>query len=155
MEGMMSATGLDLFDKSLHTTNSWLDETTETIGPDRRLAWKVLSIVLRKVRDRLTVTQMAHLSAQLPLIVRGAFYDQYEPARQPESYNTADEFLQEVQKWLTDTRTIGADDAVAAVFAMLNRHISPGEIGKVRQALPKGIRSLWPEPEPVFADSPV
>jgi uncharacterized protein (DUF2267 family) len=124
----------------------------DRIGPDRRLAWKVLSIVLHKLRDRLTVTQMAHFSAQLPLIVRGGFYDQYEPARQPEDYDTAEEFLQEVQKWLTDTRTVGADDAVAAVFAVLNRHISPGEITKLRHALPRGIRSLWPEPEAAVAD---
>ena len=51
----MSATGLDVFDKTLQTTNIWLDEITERIGPDRQLAWKVLSVVLHKLRDRMPV----------------------------------------------------------------------------------------------------
>jgi hypothetical protein len=29
----------------------------------------------------------------------------------------------------------------------LNRHITEGQIKKARDALPKGIRALWPEPE--------
>ncbi len=37
----MSATGLEVFDKTLQTTNIWLDEMTSVIGPDRRLAWRV------------------------------------------------------------------------------------------------------------------
>ena len=48
----MSATGLDVFDKTLQTTNTWLDEISEALGPDRRLAWKVLSVVPHKLRDR-------------------------------------------------------------------------------------------------------
>jgi uncharacterized protein (DUF2267 family) len=59
----MSATGLDVFDKTLQTTNVWLDEITATLGPDRQLAWKVLSVVLHKLRDRMPVELSAHLSA--------------------------------------------------------------------------------------------
>jgi uncharacterized protein (DUF2267 family) len=71
----MSATGLDVFDKTLQTTNSWLDEFSEALGPDRKLAWKVLSVVLHKLRDRMPVELAAHLGAELPLLVRGAYYD--------------------------------------------------------------------------------
>lgn len=66
----MSATGLDVFDKTLQTTHIWLDQITARIGPDRQLAWKVLSIVLRQLRDRLPVELAAHLSAELPILVR-------------------------------------------------------------------------------------
>ena len=79
----MSATGLDVFDKTVQITNIWLNEIMEDIGPDRRLAWKVLSVVLRKIRDRVPVELAAHLGAELPLLVRGAYYDQFEPAKQP------------------------------------------------------------------------
>ena len=33
----MSATGLDVFAKTLQTTNIWLDEIMATIGPNRQL----------------------------------------------------------------------------------------------------------------------
>ena len=41
----MSATGLEVFDKTVQTTNIWLDELMADIGPDRHVAWHVLSVV--------------------------------------------------------------------------------------------------------------
>jgi uncharacterized protein (DUF2267 family) len=140
----MSATGLDVFDKTLQTTNIWLDEITEAIGPDRHTAWKVLSTVLHKLRDRLGPDLAAHLAAQLPLLVRGAYYDLYEPAKQPTGLHSAQEFVEEVEAWLSDTRAVDPELAIATVFGVLERHVSAGQIEKVRQALPKGIRALWP-----------
>ncbi len=67
----MSANGLEVFDKTIQTTNIWLNEIMEQIGPDRHVAWKVLSAVLHKLRDRLPIDLSAHLGSQLPLLVRG------------------------------------------------------------------------------------
>jgi uncharacterized protein (DUF2267 family) len=144
MEVVMSATGLDVFDKTLQATNIWLDEIMARIGPDRQIAWKVLSTVLHKLRDRLQPDLAAHLGAQLPLLVRGVYYDLYEPSKQPTDVKTADEFVAEVAKWLADARPVDPKEATAAVFAVLNRHVSGGQIENVRQALPESIRSLWP-----------
>lgn len=139
----MSATGLDVFDKTLQTTNIWLNEIMERIGPDRHVAWKVLSTVLHKLRDRLPVELSAHLGSQLPLLVRGVYYDQYEPGRQPSGCNSQEEFAAEVAEWLSDTRPVDPEEAIRAVFAVLTRHISEGQVAKVRSALPKGIRMAW------------
>ena len=49
----MSATGLDVFEKTLQTTHIWLGEIMEQHGPDRKVAWHILSVVLRVLRDRL------------------------------------------------------------------------------------------------------
>lgn len=141
----MSTTSLPLFDKTLHTTNVWLDEVMRDLGPDRNLAWKVLSVVLHKLRDRLPIALAAHLGAQLPLLIRGVYYDQFEPEHMPNACNSAEEFVADVQKWLSDTRGVDAKDAIASVFGVLSRHLSVGQIEKVRHALPKGMRSLWPE----------
>ncbi|RVQ69585.1 DUF2267 domain-containing protein [Croceicoccus ponticola] len=139
----MSTTGLDVFDKTIQTTNIWLDEITQFVGPDRHVAWKVLSTVLHKLRDRLQPDLAAHLAAQLPLMVRGVYYDLYQPAKTPTAITTGEEFLKEVSKWMGDIRPVDPKVAVAAVFAVLERHVSAGEIAKVRNALPHGIRALW------------
>jgi len=139
----MSATGLEVFDKTLQITNIWLNEISERIGPDRQVAWKVLSIVLHKLRDRLPVELAAHLGAQLPLLVRGVYYDQFAPGRMPGDCSTPEEFRAEVAEWLADTRPVDPDEAIAAVFGVLNRHLSDGQLAKVRQALPKGLKLLW------------
>src|SRR6266540_3290801 len=81
-EVRMSATGLDVFDKTLQTTHTWLDEIMRTVGPDRQVAWHVLGAVLRVLRDRLPVGLAAHLGAQLPILVRGVYYDQWRGSEQ-------------------------------------------------------------------------
>jgi uncharacterized protein (DUF2267 family) len=139
----MSATGLDVFDKTLQTTNIWLNEICDVLGPDKQVAWKVLSTVLHKMRDRLPVELSAHFAAQLPLLVRGVYYDQYEPARQPSSCNSPAEFAAEVAEWLTDIRPVDPDAAIGAVFLVLSNHVSEGQIAKVKNALPRGIRQAW------------
>lgn len=138
----MSATGLDVFDKTLNTTNIWLDEIAASIGPDRQVAWKVLSVVLHKLRDRLPVELAAHLGAELPLLVRGVYYDQFEPERQPEDWDH-EAFMAEVSNWLSDTRPVDAENAVRAVFAVLSAHVPHGQIAKVQHALPAKLQAAW------------
>src|SRR6266849_5468487 len=89
----MSATGLDVFDKTLQATHTWLDQISTQIGPDRQLAWRVLGAVLRALRDRLPIGLAAHLGAQLPLLVRGLYYDQWRPSEEPRQMRSRDEFL--------------------------------------------------------------
>jgi uncharacterized protein (DUF2267 family) len=138
----MSASGLEVFDKTLQTTNIWLDEIQEELGPDRQVAWKVLSVVLHKLRDRLPVPLAVHLGAQLPLLVRGVYYDQFQPSKQPADWDR-DQFIAEVERWLSDTRPVNAEQATRAVFDLLSRHIPRGQIDKVIGALPEALQQSW------------
>jgi uncharacterized protein (DUF2267 family) len=143
----MATTGLEVFDKTLHTTNLWLDEISAEIGPDRHLAWHVLGAVLRSIRDEMQVEQSAHFAAQLPLLIRGAYFDQYRPAAQPASARSHDDFVARIQHDLSGSRPINAEAAAATVMRTLNRHVTGGQVRKVRDALPKGVRAMWPEPD--------
>lgn len=102
----MNATGLDVFDKTLQTTNIWLDEIMDEIGPDRQVAWHVLGAVLHALRDRMQPDLAAHLGSQLPILVRGAFYDQYQPSKAPEKMRSLDEFLAKIKAELEFTRPV-------------------------------------------------
>jgi uncharacterized protein (DUF2267 family) len=140
----MSATGLDVFDKTLQTTNTWLGEIMETLGPDRQIAWHALGAVLRTVRDRVPLGLAAHLGAQLPLIIRGAYYDQWRPSEQPADWRSLDEFLSIVSGELRNLRPVDPKDAAHCVFQVLNHYIDPGQVAHVRDALPEEVRRLWP-----------
>lgn len=140
----MSSTGLDVFDRTLQTTHIWLDEIAETLGCTRPDAWHVLGAVLRPLRDRLQLGLSAHLSAELPLLVRGAYFDQWRPSEQGLKRRSLAEFLEGVSDGLSDRRPISSIDATGAVFGVLDRHLDPGQVEKVRHALPEGIRHLWP-----------
>lgn len=145
----MSATGIDAFDKTLQVTNTWLKDIMEDHGPDRQVAWHVLSAVLHTVRDRLPTDLSAHLGAQLPLLVRGTYYDQFQPSKQPVRSRTLDEFLEQVEQELKFIRPVNTVEATRSVFKVLSHYIDPGEVRKVRAALPEPVRDLWPDPDKV------
>jgi uncharacterized protein (DUF2267 family) len=141
----MSASGLDVFDKTLQTTHIWLDELMAEIGPDRQVAWHVLGAVLRAVRDRIPLDVAVHLGSQLPLLVRGTYYDQWHaPGRMDEKPRSLDEFLEPIGQELAQVRPINPRRAAQAVFQVLSRHVNRGQVEKVRNSLPEGVRAAWP-----------
>lgn len=142
----MSTTGLDVFDKTLQITHIWLDEVMETIGPDRNVAWHLLGAVLRSLRDRLPPELAAHLGAQLPLLVRGTYYDQYRPGHASERLHTEHEFLTYVASELRGIRPINVREATRSVLRVLSHHVTPELVEKVQRSLPEPIRNLWPAP---------
>jgi uncharacterized protein (DUF2267 family) len=150
----MSAHGLEVFDKTLQTTNIWLDDIMALLGPDRRLAWKVLSVVLRAVRDRVPIEVAAHLGAELPLLVRGAYYDQFAPAKRQPKYDL-EGFVARVAEQLSDTRPVDPRQAVLAVFVTLAAHIELGQIAKLQDVLPQDLREFWQAAELVAEPLPV
>jgi uncharacterized protein (DUF2267 family) len=100
--------------------------------------------VLRTLRDRLPLGLAAHLGSQLPLLIRGVYYDQFEPEKLPLVTRSADDFLGLVNEQLANTRPVDVNDATRATFQILSRHIDFGQMTKVRDALPEEIRALWP-----------
>lgn len=142
----MSATGLDVFDKTLQTTNIWLNEIMEDedVGADRQRAYHALRAVLHALRDRLTVEEAAHLGAQLPLLVRGIYFDGWHPAHKPQKIRDEDEFLARIGEELTQIGPLGPRDAAEAVFRVLDRHVSAGEIQDVKGMLPRDFADLFP-----------
>ena len=145
----MSATGLDVFDKTLQTTHIWLDELMEEIGPDRQVAWHVLGAVLRAVRDRVPLELAVHLGAQLPILIRGTYYDQWSSPGAIDKSRTLEEFLARIGQGLANTRPVNVRHAARAVFGILSRHIDPGQVEKIKHSLPEEVRAIWSdEPGP-------
>jgi uncharacterized protein (DUF2267 family) len=146
----MSDTGLQNLDSAIHTFQRWLKDVHEKLGwEDRRKSYKAFSVVLHALRDQLTVAQSAHLSAQLPLIARGIYYDGFVPARVPLRERHLDQFLDHIRDDFDQApggQLIDAERLARAVFEVLNDHVSAGEIEDVRGELPTEIARIWPSP---------
>ncbi len=117
----------------------------EVLGPGRQIAWHTLGAVLRTLRDRLPLGLAAHLGSQLPILVRGLYYDQWEPERRPDKTRDLPGFLEHIGEKFENLRPVNVNDATYAVFHVLSAHIDRGQTRKVRDALPEEIRRLWPE----------
>ncbi len=132
------------FESAFHTSSDWLNELRDELGwQDPHQALKALRVVLHALRDRLTVAEAADLSAQLPLLIRGVYFEGWNPSKVPNKERRRDEFLAHVAANFADEQ-IFPEAVVWAVLKVLDAHVSGGEIKDVKQMLPADIRALWP-----------
>jgi uncharacterized protein (DUF2267 family) len=142
----VTITGLDSLDTTLHKTNEWLGDVMDAIGTsDRRKAYGVLRGVLHALRDRLPVPSVAGLGAQLPVLVRGIYYDGWRPQvdGKPSHVRSLDEFLALVEDGFPDKLQIDPESAARAVFTVMERHLDPNETQKIIHLLPRPLQQLW------------
>jgi uncharacterized protein (DUF2267 family) len=147
------STGLRAFDSTIHTTHVWLNELTNLLGgpDDSQRAYLALRAVLHALRDRLSVDETACLAAQLPMLVRGFYYEGWHPHGKPLKERKKEEFLAHVRADFRQAPDLDAEQVTRAVFQLLACHVTAGEIEKLKRTLPDEIRSLWPEEMPVLS----
>lgn len=146
----MTSTGLENLDTSIQKFNLWLKALDEKLHwQDRRKSYKTLKVTLHAIRDHLTINQSAHFSAQLPLIVRGIYYDGWVPSNVPVKERRLQQFYDHIRNNFDQApggQLIDPERLSRAVFEVLNEHVSVGEIEDVRGELPSAITDIWPEP---------
>jgi uncharacterized protein (DUF2267 family) len=127
--------------RSAEKANIWLkDVAAELGGDDRNYAYRALRAVLHALRDRLTMDVAAKLAAQLPTLVRGIYYEDWDPGSKPMPIHTVDTFLEHV---VSEGRMSGeteASVAVTAVVSILRKRITAGEIDAVLAVIPEQLR---------------
>lgn len=142
----MTTTGLETIDHSVQVTNEWLKDLGNLMDwQDRHRSWRLLRAVLHPLRDWLQVNEAAHLGAQMPTLIRGLYYEGWRPAGTPVKPRSRDDFCVRVDKAFEPDSLPDVEDAISAVFVLLSRHVSKGEVADVRQSLPKDLRDLWPK----------
>jgi uncharacterized protein (DUF2267 family) len=142
----MSAQGLEVLEKSLQATHEWINDLAERLDtPDRRAALRLLRAVLHALRDRVSHEEAAHLAAQLPIVLRGMFYENWRPSRTPVEDRGRDAFLAEISRLYDAGPEFPLESDVEEVFRLLNLRVSAGEVADIRGALPADLRALWPE----------
>jgi uncharacterized protein (DUF2267 family) len=129
----------------LEVSQSWLKNLQEELHvDDERRAYHALRAVLHALRDRLLVEEAADLAAQMPMLIRGLYYDSWKPAATPRPQRSRDQFLEAVAEGLPES-DLDAERAARAVFSLLQQRVTDGEIADVKAMLPDDLCSLWPE----------
>lgn len=142
----MSHSRLDVIARTVEKTHIWLNELQEKLGaPDDRVAYHALRATLHALRDRMAVEQVAALGAQLPLLIRGIYYEGWHPHGKPLPLRDASAFLDLVSEYLARDSEFLMDEprVVAAVFQVMRLHLAPGEIDAVLNAMPSSIQQTF------------
>jgi uncharacterized protein (DUF2267 family) len=142
----MTTTRIDIIDRSVEKAHIWINDLAEELGTeDPHYADRVMRGFLHARRDHLSVDESAALAAQLPIFVRGVYYEAWGPSRTPEHARDLDGFLRRIA---SEARLAGETEASfgpAAANRVLDRHVSPGEAESVLDVLPEHLRELLRE----------
>ena len=144
----MKPTEPGVFESTLQKTNLWLKEISDLLHwDDHHKAYHGLRAVLHVLRDRLPVEEAAHLGAQLPMLMRGFYYDCWRPATTPVKIKTAQEFYDAVRDNFTVDHNVNPMRLTQAVMTVLAANISGSEVEKLRGIFPPHLREIWPYSE--------
>lgn len=139
----MARSDVSIIERSVQSTNAWLDELAVELGvDDRRYAYRVLRAFLHTVRDRLTVDEAAQLAAQLPELLRGIYYEGWDPSSTPAPYHDVGSFLERAEDEAGHIGDTEASFAMTAAMRVLRTHVSAGEIDDVLAVLPAPVREM-------------
>lgn len=136
------------FEKTIEKSNAWIRELMRDLDwADPNRTYRALRVVLHALRDHLPLEETVQLGAQLPMLLRGVYYEGWRPADRLAKERHEADFLLRVAKYFdkdSEVETVGdLSRMVAAVFGLLSRHVSEGEISEIVHLLPRELREYW------------
>jgi len=137
------STGLDVFDTTLEKSNLILKEIERELGWENRRnqSYLALRTVLHALRDRLPINDAVKFSAQLPILLKGIYFDGWSPADVPIRMDK-EEFEQYIaQTLLFDTKG-GIETVIKIVFNSIFKDSNRAESDKIVSLLPDDVASL-------------
>ena len=124
----------------------WIDDLLARLGwQHHETAFPALRATLHALRDHLPLDEAVHFGGELPLVLRGLYYDGWHPATKPLALPDRQTFLERVHAGMHRDPGVDAEQAVRCVFALLTERISDVEIQDVKAVLPEILRGLWPD----------
>lgn len=133
------------FEKALHQAGSWIEDLRYELNLDDPVkTYQALRVTLLALRDRLPMNEAAHLGAQLPMIIRGGYYDGWKIREKPVKLKSAEDFFAHMEKIHSAPLPVEADTLVRAVFKLLRHRITLGEIEDIESNMPAELKELWP-----------
>jgi uncharacterized protein (DUF2267 family) len=136
----------EVFDASLQKTQVWFNDLMAELDwedqPHR--AYLALRTVLHALRDRLTVEEALQLSAQLPMLIRGFYFEGWNLKGKPRKERHKEDFFEHIENAFKRDPSVSPRLVTRAVFQVLTKQVSAGEIEDLNHIMPKDLQELWP-----------
>ncbi|MHC4993365.1 MAG: DUF2267 domain-containing protein [Planctomycetota bacterium] len=142
---MVKSTTFDILGGATETTEHWLADLREEFGwVSERGAFLCLRSTLHALRDQMSVRDAAKLGDALPVLIRGVFYEGWNPSAVPVQFVDREAFLTRIRLGCRVEPGPDPEHAARAVFSVLSRRVDADEIKTLKAGLPPEIRKLWP-----------
>lgn len=138
----MSAQHLEVLETTVQKTHQWLDAISDRSHLDTHQSYQALRAVLQTLRDRLPANEAAHLAAQLPILIRGIFYEGWRPSDAPDPMDYS-LFMRKIADKIVTPRSIDPETVAKHVFGVMEDFLAEGELEKISRILPKEFQDLF------------
>lgn len=131
---------------SLQKSEAWISEMkTELSWLSNDNRYHVLRAVFHALRDQLSVNEAAHFSAQLPLVLRGTFYEGWNPPQKQPKALSKQEFLMAMRDHLqhADLLKFDLEKGAAVALGVIMSHVSYGEMNDIVKSSSESLKSFF------------
>ncbi len=143
------STGLAVFDTTVQESNLWLIEVEANLAHcERQEAYAAARAVFHVLRDRLAPEAALNFAAQMPLLLRGVFFEGWTLSGKPTRIRTVKEFADAVRALLPPRYRFDPVMATHAVMKTIIKFNGLEQARKVFSQLPEELGPLWPETKP-------
>ncbi|WED43537.1 DUF2267 domain-containing protein [Legionella cardiaca] len=128
-------------ESSLASTYRWLNEFKE-MGHfrDESQAYSVLRIVLHELRNHLPLDISAHLSSQLPLFLKGMYFDGWDPSKKITRDESFEDFIAPMRSSISNL-DVNLKESVRECFHFITSKLDDNLAAKVINSLPESLRN--------------
>ena len=128
----MTSASPKAINRSVQKANAWINDMAAEMGTeDEERAYSVLRAYLHALRD-----------AQVPDLIRGVYYEGWDPSSTPVKFRKLSEFIDRMDDETPFSDANDATKSIAAAASVLRRHVTEGEIEDIRSSLPKDLQSV-------------
>ncbi len=138
------------FTKYAQKGNEFLADLSSELGTDNDIerSGRILRSVFHVLRDVISKEESLQLISQLPMALKSVYVDGWTFKKPQDPIRNEDDFFEAVIKkdspvgYCNFNSKKEAQDAIDAVFKVLKKHVSKGEIDDMRDTLPKELKSI-------------
>jgi len=142
---MSQMAGIQEFDDAVHAAKEWVADLTRRLGwQDQGKACLALSAALHALRDCLPLDEAVYLGVQLPVLLRGVYYDGWHPTGRSFRLRTRAAFLERVHEGVRRDPAIDPEQVARTLLALLADRLPASEIEDAKAVTPEPLRGLWP-----------
>lgn len=135
-----------ILENNIHQTMDWIyaiEEACHWEEENQKKAFTALRAVLHELRRLLPLEEAAHFSAQLPLIIRGIFFEGWHPPFIGHQEIKKEDFLMSIAKALYPYQDMDPEETVRSVFHVLEEKLPDGTLKDIMKNIPKEIQELY------------
>lgn len=138
-------TGIQTLNTAVETTEEWISALMARLGwHDKERAYLALLAALHALRDALPRDEAGYLGVQLPVLLRGLYFEGWHPASHLQRAKSRSAFVERIQEGVHRDPGVNAEAVAHAVFALLAERLPLGEVENAKAATPEPLRMFWP-----------